>query len=98
MFKIITNKEKIREFKRKSEDINISLFYPKVVENKEYIVFVDGQLFIKTKLLSKLVNEAKRITTIKKYHKYCEKLSKLKMNRIDKIEQGFYRKKKVVNY
>ena len=97
MIKIITDKEKIREFKRKSEDINISLFYPKTIEKKENIIFVDGKLFIKTKLLSKLVNEGKKISTIKKHYKYLEKLPKLKMNRIDKIEQGFYRKK-VVNY
>ena len=98
MIKIITDKEKIRHFKEKSEDINISLFYPKTIVEKEDIIFVDGQLFIKAKLLSKLINEAKKIITVKKHYKYCEKLTKLKMNRVDKIEQGFYRKKKVVNY
>jgi len=97
MIKIITDKEKIRHFKEKSKDINISLFYPKTIEEKENIVFVNGQLFIKAKLLSKLINEGKKISTVKKHYKYCEKLPKLKMNRVDKIELGFYRKK-VVNY
>lgn len=98
MIDIIIDKEKIKEFKDNLENIKIFLSYPKKVEEKDSIIFVDGELFIKSKLLSKLISEGKRISTVKKKYKYLEKLAKLKMRNINKIEQGFYKKKKFVSY
>ena len=67
-----------------------------IEENKnfELIKFVDNKTFIESKLLGRFINEGYIISKPLKKLRYCEKLVGLKMNRIEKIETGFYRKSK----
>jgi len=90
MYKIIT--DNLDSFK--SKDVNLSLEeINSPIEDKEEIIFYRRDVYIECKLLQKLVNETNKYKH-KRYDKYYEKLAKLKMKRIDKIETGFYRKSK----
>ena len=93
MYKIITDKINLNSFKSKDIDLSLEEINISLIEDKEEIIFYNGEVFIECKLLQKLVSEINKYKH-KRYDKYYEKLAKLKMKRIDKIETGFYRKSK----